>query len=131
MKSLNQVILEVKTPKLPNLLYHKSNPINRNNIEKDGLKIQVGDSYIMHWEVEKDSSKLEKLIFMYDKNVDEYDTTYDDDIWEIDVSKLDKSKIHGDPDTWMWKNKGCWVYTKDIPTEAIKLVYKGTGDSLY
>lgn len=122
MKSLNQVILEVKTP--------KSNPINRNNIEKDGLKIQVGDSYIMHWEVEKDSSKLEKLIFMYDKNVDEYDTTYDD-IWEIDVSKLDKSKIHGDPDTWMWKNKGCWVYTKDIPTEAIKLVYKGTGDSLY
>ena len=56
MKSLNQVILEVKTPKLPNLLYHKSNPINRNNIEKDGLKIQVGDSYSMHWEVEKDSS---------------------------------------------------------------------------
>ena len=40
MKSLNQVILEVKTPKLPNLLYHKSNPINRNNIEKDGLKIR-------------------------------------------------------------------------------------------
>ena len=62
MKSLNQVILEVKTPKLPNLLYHKSNPINRNNIEKDGLKIQVGDSYIMYWEVEKDSSNLEKLI---------------------------------------------------------------------
>lgn len=131
MKSLVKFILEAKTPKLPDILYHKSNPINRDKIEKDGLKIQVGDSYMMHWEEEKDSSELEKLIFMYDKNIEEYDTTYDDDIWEIDLSKLDKSKIKGDPDEWMWKNKGCWVYTKDIPIEVIKLVHKGTGDSLY
>lgn len=113
------------------MLYHKGNPIFRDKIEKEGLKVQVGDSYMIHWEDEKDADQLEKLIFMYDKNIDEYDTTYDDDIWEIDITKLDNSKIKGDPDRWMWKNKGCWVYADDIPREAIKLIHEGTGESLY
>lgn len=131
MKGLKEFILEANTPQLPDAMYHKSNPINRDSIEKNGLLRKVGDSYSSHWEGEKNTKRLRKYIFMYDKNIAEYDTTYDDDIWEIDITKLDKSKAKGDPDKWMWRNKGCWVYTEDIPREAIKLVYKGSGESLY
>ena len=122
MKSLIQFISESK---LPNKMYHKSNPELREQISKEGLKVKVGDSYKAHYD---DRDDLEPLIFMYDKNVKEYDTTYDDDIWEIDLTKNDVSKIKNDPE----KNIAhyCYIYPKDIPVNAIKLVHKGTGEDL-
>ena len=122
MKNLSQYISESK---LPNKLYHKSNPELREQISKEGLKVKVGDSYKAHYD---DRDNLEPLIFMYDKNVKEYDTTYDDDIWEIDLTKINKSKIKKDPE----KNIShyCYIYSEDIPSDAIKLIYKGTGEDL-
>lgn len=131
MKGLKEFILEANTPQIKDKMYHKANPIDRESIDKHGLLRKVGDSYKMHWEDLKNVKRLRKYVFMYDKEIHEYDTTYDDDIWEIDITKLDNNKIKGDPDRWMWKNKGCWVYADDIPREVIKLVHEGTGESLY
>lgn len=126
MKSLKELLKEeLSQNKFPDKMYHKSNPELRDQISKEGLKVKVGDSYKAHYD---DKDDLEPLVFMYDKNVKEYDTTYDDDIWEIDLSKLDTSKIKKDPEKRI--SHYCYVYSKDIPVDAIKLIHKGTGEPL-
>jgi hypothetical protein len=105
-------------------LYHKSAVCNRSSILRFGLKTQVGFSYQCHWD---DRKGLKPLIFLYDKNVLEYDTTYDDDIYQIDTERLDKRRISRDPDKGM---KGCYTYSGSIPIAYCSLVYKGTGKDL-
>ena len=109
--------------KVPNKLWHKGNPYFRKDILKYGLIPKVGESYQLHWS--KPKEQLKPLIFLYDKTIAEYDSTYDDDIWEIDTSKLYKECFDID--------KGLtvdWVYTysKNIPLDCIKLIYKGSGN---
>ena len=107
-------------------LYHKGNPYFRNHILKEGLVPQVGDSYAMHWEGKKSREELEPLVFLYDKDVyGEYDSTYDDDVWEIDRSKLDESKLKSDKGLEV---AGIYTYSDVIPKSAIKLIHKGTGE---
>lgn len=104
-------------------LYHKSPISCRKSIMKGGLVPSVGDSYKAHWE---DEENLKPYIFLYDHDSvrgGEYDSTYDDDIYRIDVSKLDKGHLHRDPDRSM---RGCYVYDEVIPKNAIELVYKGS-----
>lgn len=112
--------------KIPIKLYHKASPILRNKIKLEGLKAQIGDSYIAHWRGTKEEKYLKPAIFAYDKDVEEYDTTWDDDIWEIETLKTNKSKWTKDLDKYM-ANKGCFMIEEDIPKEALRLVYKGTG----
>lgn len=102
-------------------LFHKSSIANRNSIRNNGLIPQVGSSYQSHWDTKKD---LKPLVFMYDATVCEYDTTYDDDIYRIDIEKLDKRKITFDPDRSMI---GCYVYSAVIPNNCCSIVYYGTG----
>lgn len=106
----------------PKYLYHKSSVLNRTSILNSGLLPQVGTSYAGHWEGKK---KLKPLIFLYDKNVLEYDTTNDDDIYKIDIQKLDKRRISRDPDKDM---KGCYCYSLQIATCYFTLVDEGTGE---
>ena len=73
----------------------------------------------------KGKKKLKPLIFLYDKNVLEYDTTNDDDIYKIDIQKLDKRRISRDPDKDM---KGCYCYSLQIATCYFTLVDEGTGE---
>lgn len=104
-------------------LYHKSGTFNRDSILRNGLIPQVGPSYKAHW---NDDENLKPFIFLYDhaKVQDgEYDTTYDDDIYAIDVKQLDREHLRRDPDRDM---KGCWVYDQKISPSAIKLIYKGS-----
>ena len=106
----------------PDKVYHKSNPIYREQINNDGLKCMKGDSYEGHSPEEKDPP----AIFGYVNDINNYDTTYDDDIWLIDATKI--------TNTWFIDNevgKIAVVTYNDIPRSAIKLVYKGIGDSLY
>ena len=125
--SVCQVITEAIKYKLPRLLYHKAPITARQSIMKNGLIPSVGDSYKAHW---NDREDLKPYVFLYDHNTvnnGEYDSTYDDDIYAVDVSQLDTKHIFNDPDNGM---NGCFVYDIPIPTSAIKLVYKGTeGDS--
>jgi hypothetical protein len=110
--------------KLPSTLYHKS-PIGfRKSILKNGLIPNVGSSYRAHYDGV--NSDLKPYIFLYNHDEvkdGEYDSTYDDDIYAIDTSKLDVSHLHKDPDEYM---RGCLVYDLKIPISAIKLVYRGS-----
>lgn len=44
MKGLKEFILEANTPQIKDKMYHKSNPIDRDSIDKHGLLRKVGDS---------------------------------------------------------------------------------------
>lgn len=121
--SVCQVITETIRYKFPRFLYHKAPIASRQSILKNGLIPSVGDSYKAHWD---DREDLKPYVFLYDHNTvnnGEYDSTYDDDIYAIDVSQLDKKHIFRDPDKSM---KGCFVYDIPIPVSAIKIVYKGS-----
>jgi len=118
---VNNVLYENKS--LPKLLYHKSSINNRKSILKNGLIPSVGDSYKAHWD---DRDDLVPYVFLYDHNTindGEYDSTYDDDIYSIDTSKLDIEHLSNDIDSYM---HGCFVYDKKIPPKAIHLIYKGS-----
>lgn len=108
-------------------LYHKSPISCRESILKNGLQPSVGSSYQAHWD---DREDLTPYIFLYDHNTvndGEYDSTYDDDIYAVDVAQLDMEHLFHDPDEYM---NGCYVYDLSIPPSAIKLVYEGSeGDS--
>lgn len=100
-------------------LYHKSNPKFRELIGEQGLTLQKGESYSIH------SPEAPPAIFVYFGDIDYYDSTYDDDIWEIDHKKIDQEffidlEICGDIQQAL-------VTYKPIPREAIKLIYEGTG----
>lgn len=106
------------------MFYHTSNPYFRDKIEKEGLIPKVGDSYFCHWEGELFNGKkvekpedLPKYVFLAKEP---YDSTYDDDIWEVDESKLDMNYLDKDPGL-----PGAFVYSKRIPRSAIKLIYEG------
>lgn len=107
-------------------LYHKSNPYYRQEIAKNGLLPMIGNSYRAYYDgIPK--RKLKPLVFMYDRNVTEYNSTYDDDIWEIDIKQLNCRCIKKDMCPTLI---GCYIYNKPIPTSAIKLIYKGSGKSI-
>ena len=126
-ESIYRIITEIDTNGHSIVLFHKSPISCRKSILKKGLLPSVGDSYKAHWD---DREDLTPYIFLYDHNTingGEYDSTYDDDIYAVDVSQLDNEHLFNDPDNGM---NGCFVYDIPIPTSAIKLVYKGTeGDS--
>ena len=126
-ESIDKLLLEKKktTNIYPNRLYHKSPISCRKSILKKGLLPLVGDSYKTHWENENNDN-LVPYIFLYDHNAipnGEYDSTYDDDIYMIDVSQLDKEHLSKDIDSSMI---GCYVYDIPIPRQAISLIYKGS-----
>ena len=126
-------ILETYDPSaeeyFPNrFVVHKSNPVWRENIELTGLQASVGDCYQQHvgGDVE-----CRPAIFATDSlnPKDMFDSTYDDDIWIIDTECAnvkwfaDKHFVGGD-------YKHHILTFDDIPSECIKLQYKGTGKSL-
>jgi hypothetical protein len=114
----------VKTNKY---VYHKSNPIFRDEISSMGL-IPKGKSEA--WL--SDTNIKGKVIFATnsDNEKDWFDSTYDDDIYKIDT-KLIKNKWYQDPNFYCESNNCKYIITYEpIPKSAIKLIYKGTGESL-
>lgn len=102
-------------------VYHTSNPIFRDNISKEGLRPK-GRS-----EAWLSDTKIDgEVIFVSNssKPEDWFDSTYDDDIYEIDTTGLD-NKWFCDPNFQLDDN---YIITFDaIPLCAITLIYKGTG----
>ena len=108
-------------PIYPKIVYHKSAPTCRELINKEGLKVMKGDSYCLH----SPEESCPPAIFGYVTG--EYDSTYDDDIWEIDTSKNSSINWFEDKETSCEDNKTVVTY-QNIPREIIKLIYKGTGE---
>ena len=106
----------------PTTVYHKSNPGFRKIIDVEGLKPQKGDSYNCH-SPENDAMPA---IFGYIGD-NEYDNSYDDDIWKIDTKNT--------PNVWYidLETNG-HVQTvmtyEPISRSNIELIYKGTGEPL-
>ncbi len=105
-------------------VYHKSNPIFRTEISKIGL-ITKGKSAT--WL--SDTKINGNVIFATnsDNKKDWFDSTYDDDVYQIDTTKIN-NKWFSDPN-FTWKKSPKYIITFDnIPLSAIKLVYKGSGN---
>ena len=87
---LNNKLIKV----IPNkYVYHTSNPFFRDKISKEGL-IPKGKSETWLSDTNIDG----KVIFVVNSNKEDYrfDSTYDDDIYRIDTTKLN-NKWYNDP----------------------------------
>jgi hypothetical protein len=104
-------------------IYHTSNPIFRDKIKKEGL-IPKGKSETWLSNTPIDG----KVIFASNSDNKEnwFDSTYDDDIWKIDTSKL-SNKWYLDPNF----DSGGYIITFDpIPLNSIELIWSGSGKSI-
>jgi hypothetical protein len=124
------VIKEIKGDRIiPNkFVYHKSPNTTRGSIQINGLKTSVGDCYLSYMSHNRGISKCIPAIFATNsKNPKKlFDTTYDDDIWQIDTSKID-NEWYEDANFYGFKEKYPHIVTfDDIPPNALKLVYSGT-----
>jgi GNAT superfamily N-acetyltransferase len=106
---------------IPNkYVYHTSNPIFRDKISKEGL-IPKGKSESWLSDTKIDGN----VIFVVNSNKKKYfwDSTYDDDIYQIDTTKLN-NKWYNDPN---FDSDGLHLITfENIPPNSIKLIYKGS-----
>lgn len=103
-------------------LFHTSNPYYRDKIAREGL-IPKQETWgkAFNSDMNKELGDT-KAIFL--REGEPYDNGYDDDIYEINISKLNNDFTED-------KYVGSSVYTTEpIPLDAIKLIYKGTGKSL-
>lgn len=106
-------------------VYHVSNPKNRKSIEKSGLIPKRGDQWLENTTIKG------RAIFATnsDNREDMFDSTYDDDIWQIDTEKIPDVKWKKDPN-FSWDKSYKHIYTQQsIPKEALTLFYKGTGEN--
>lgn len=105
-------------------VFHKSNPIFRDIIEKVGLIPQKGEQWLSDTPIDN------KAIFATnsDDPKDWFDSTYDDDVYLIDTTKIENLWYH---DTNFSSKENKHILTFDgIPRNAIKLIHKGTGNDI-
>lgn len=109
---------------IPNkYVYHTSNPIFRDKIKKEGI-IAKGRS-----EAWLSDTKIEgNVIFAVnsDNKEDWWDSTYDDDIYKINTTKL-TNKWYNDPNFDLDDNR--IITFENIPIDSIELIYKGNGSN--
>ena len=115
-EGFNKNLIEVK----PNTyVYHTSNPIFRDIISKEGL-ITKGKSDTWLSDTKIDG----KVIFAVNSDIktDWFDSTYDDDIYKINTSKL-SNKWYNDPNFNIDEKR--IITFEGIPFNSIELIYKG------
>jgi hypothetical protein len=115
--------------KVGRYVYHKSNPKFRKSILKYGLEPQVGDCYLTY--AEPRGGECIPAIFATnsENKKDWFDSTWDDDVWQIDTSKINNE--WREDEHYFWEKDNKHIVTLDnIPSNAIKLIYKGGGKSL-
>ena len=108
-------------------VYHTSNPIFRDKIASEGLIPKAkSEAWLSNTKIDgKVIFAVNTIFTSVQSNSDDYkwDSTYDDDIYQIDTSKIN-NQWYNDPNF----NDGKHIITFDsIPLQAIKLIYKGTG----
>ena len=114
----NSKLIEV----IPNrYVYHTSNPIFRDKISEEGLIPKPkSESWL------SDTKINGQVIFVVnsDDKKDWWDSTYDDDIYQIDTTNL-INKWYNDPNFNLEYKR--IITFEDIPLNYIKLIYKGSG----
>jgi uncharacterized protein len=110
---------------IPNsIIVHKSNPMFRDKIMEQGLKVRAGECYKIFVGY---GVKCKPAIFATNSTNKRawFDSTYDDDIWFIDTRMIPDVKWY--KDRHFESTKKHIVTFQDIPKEAIILKYEGTG----
>lgn len=108
--------------KKPNILFHTSNPINRDAILKKGLLPLKGLSQVIQHKISR------KRIFL--KSVNDYDSTYDDRYLVV-LPKYISKKLKIDKEMKLRSNNSWYLDNVRIPKRYIKIIYKGTGESTF
>lgn len=112
------------TPVITNrFVYHNSNPFFRDQIKEMGLIVKgKSETWLSDTPIEGD------VIFATnsDEKSDWFDSTYDDDIYQIDTTKI-SNDWYEDPN---FSGSKHIITFNNIPKKAIKLIYKGTGNDL-
>ena len=113
----NNHLIEV----IPNkYVYHTSNPIFRDTISKEGLRVKgKGDAWLSDTKI---NGEVIFVVNSYNKK-DWWDSTYDDDIYRIDTTNLN-NKWYNDPNFDLEDKR--IITFENIPLNSIKLIYKGT-----
>ena len=107
-----------------NIVIHKSNPMFRDKIMENGLKVRAGECYKIYVGY---GVKCKPAIFATNSTNKRawFDSTYDDDIWEINTEMIPDVKWYKDRH---YESRSKHIVTfQDIPKEAITLKYEGTG----
>ena len=105
-------------------VYHQSNPMFRNKIEEQGLKVRAGECYKIYAGY---GEKCIPAIFATNSSNKRawFDSSYDDDVWEIDTTKTPNVKWYKDRH---YESRSKHIVTfENIPRDAIKLIYEGSG----
>ena len=106
------------------IVVHKSNPIVRDKIMDQGLRVRAGECYRIYAGY---GEKCIPAIFATNSTNKRawFDSTYDDDIWEIDTTMIPDVKWFKDRH---YDSRSKHIVTfQDIPKEAITLKHEGTG----
>jgi len=106
------------------IIVHKSNPMFRDKIMEEGLKVRAGECYKIYVGY---GVKCKPAIFATNSTNKRawFDSTYDDDIWFIDTRMIPDVKWY--KDRHFESTKKHIVTFQDIPKEAITLKHEGTG----
>jgi hypothetical protein len=109
------------------IVIHKSTPKNRDRILEQGLKVRAGECYKTY------AGYGEKCIpaIFATNSVNKrawFDSSYDDDIWEIDTTMIPDVKWY--KDNHYEPTKKHIVTFENIPSEALTLKYEGTESGL-
>lgn len=107
---------------------HSSNPSNRENISTTGLQVSLGECYLIYADSNYgEDDECVPAIFATNsiKKKDLFDSTYDDDIWVIDT---ERANVQWYKDAHFDGGDTKHIVTfEDIPADAIRLIYEGTG----
>jgi hypothetical protein len=107
---------------------HSSNPSNRDNISTTGLQTSLGECYLIYADSNYgEDDECVPAIFATNsiKKKDLFDSTYDDDIWVIDT---ERANVQWYKDAHFDGGDTKHIVTfEDIPENAVRLIYKGTG----
>jgi len=108
------------------IIVHKSNPMFRDKIMEEGLKVRDGECYKTYVGY---GIKCIPAIFATNSTNKRawFDSLYDDDIWFIDTRMIPDVKWY--KDKHFESTKKHIVTFQNIPKEAITLKYEGTGTS--
>jgi hypothetical protein len=107
-----------------NIVVHKSNPMFRDKIMEQGLKVRAGECYKIYVGY---GTKCKAAIFATNSTNKRawFDSTYDDDVWQIDTTMIPEVKWFKDRH---YESRSKHIVTfQDIPVEAITLIYEGSG----
>jgi len=107
---------------------HSSNPSNRDSISEYGIRAVLGECYMIYADSNYgEDDECVPAVFATDsiKKKDMFDSTYDDDIWVIDT---ERAGVQWYKDAHFEGGDTKHIVTfKDVPADAVRLIYKGTG----